>query len=165
MVSYHVVSLYTKVPIPQALELIQQKLDNDGELIGRTHLSTTDLIKLCSLCLKPTVFTFREKLYAQTEGLPMGSLLAPIIVNIFIENFEHIVFTKFMCPPTIWKRYVDDSSLYCQSTQHTAALCTSKTKQFNSQRIAKVKMPFLDYQEKSRRNTENNSLMETYKHR
>ncbi len=101
MVSDHVVSLYTKVPIQQALELIQQKLGNDGEFIGRTHLPATDLVELCSLCLKSTNFTFRDKLYAQTEGLPMGSPLSPIEVNIFIENFEHIVFTNFMRPPKI----------------------------------------------------------------
>ncbi len=101
MVSYDVVSLYTKVPIQQALELIQQKLGNDGELIGRTHLSATHLVELCSLWLKSTVFTFREKVYAQTEGFPMGSPLSPIVVNILIENFENIVFTKFMRSPTI----------------------------------------------------------------
>ncbi len=103
---------------------------------------------LCSLCLNFTVFTFREQLYAQTEGLPMGSPLSPIEVNIFIENFEHIVFTNLMRPPKIWKRYVDDSSQYCQSAQHKVSLCTSitslLTKQFNSQWAAKVKMPFLD---------------------
>ncbi len=101
MVSNDVASLYTKVPIQQALEIIQQKLDNDGELIGRTQLSATDLIELCSLCLKPTVFTFREKLYAQTEGLHMGSPLSHIVVNVFIENFEHIIITKFRRPPAI----------------------------------------------------------------
>ncbi len=37
MVSYDVVSLYTKVPIQRALEIIQQKLDNDGESIRRTQ--------------------------------------------------------------------------------------------------------------------------------
>ncbi len=86
IVSYDVVSLYTKVPIQQALEIIQQKLDNDAELTQRTQLSATDLMELCSLCLKPTVFTFREKLYAQTEGLPMGSPLSPVVANIFMEN-------------------------------------------------------------------------------
>ncbi len=96
MVSDHAVSLYTKVPIQQALELIQPKLGNDGELIGRAHL-----VKLCSLCLKSTVFSFGEKLYARTEGLPMGSPLSPIVINVFIGIFEHIIITKFKRPPAI----------------------------------------------------------------
>ncbi len=68
IVSYDVVSLYIKVPIHQALDVIQQRLDNDTELSKLTQLSPSDLIELCLLCLRSTVFMIREKLYAQTEG-------------------------------------------------------------------------------------------------
>ncbi len=53
----------------QALEVNQRRLDNDTELTQRTQLSPPDLMWLCSLCLRLTVFTFREKLHAYTERL------------------------------------------------------------------------------------------------
>ncbi len=63
----------TKVSTQQALEVIQQKLKkNDRKLKQRTQLSPTDLKDVCSISLGFTVFTFREKLYAPTEGLLMG---------------------------------------------------------------------------------------------
>ncbi len=119
-----------------------QKLDSDAELTKRTQLSATDLMELCSLCLKSTVFTFREKLYAQTEGLPMGSQLSPVVANIFMENFENITITTFRRLPKIWKRYVDDTFVILSKYAARSFLGTSTTltKRFNSQWTAKIKM-------------------------
>ncbi len=87
---------------------------------GFFHNAKSDLIELCSLCLRSTVFTFRDKLYVQTEGLPMGSPLSPVVANIFIKKFENIAITRFRRPPKI-------HSLYYQSTQHAVYICNIST--------------------------------------
>ena len=59
-VSFDVVSLFAKVPIQLALNIVKQHLPSDPELNQRTGLSTTDLIKRREICLNSTKFTFVE---------------------------------------------------------------------------------------------------------
>ena len=73
MVSFDVVSLFTKVPIQLALNIAKQRLQSDPELNQRTGLSTTDLIKGLEIYLNSTNFTFRGKHYKQVFGTAMGS--------------------------------------------------------------------------------------------
>jgi len=73
MVSFDVVSLFTKVPIQLALNIAKQRLQSDPELNQRTGLSTTDLIKGLEICLNSTNFTFRGKHYKQVFGTAMVS--------------------------------------------------------------------------------------------
>ena len=60
LVSFDVVSLYTKIPIEEAIKTIKEITDEE----------TTELV---SVCLKSTFFTFRECFYEQVEGVAMGS--------------------------------------------------------------------------------------------
>ncbi len=59
--------------LQQALEVTKNR---HTELKQRTQLPATDLIELCSLYLRPTVFTFREKLPAYTEDY-LGLTIIP----------------------------------------------------------------------------------------
>jgi len=73
MVSFNVVSLFTKVPIQLALYMAKQRLQFYPELIQCTGLSTTDLIKGLEICLNSTNYTTRGKHYKQVFGTAMGS--------------------------------------------------------------------------------------------
>ena len=71
------ISLFTNVPVSEALEII------------KTRLNPRDYItELTRHCLNNTYFLFGGQLYKQVIGAPMGSLLSPVIANIFMMDLE-----------------------------------------------------------------------------
>ena len=63
LVSFDLISLFTKVPTTLALEVVQQRLTSDGTLQERTSLTVDDIMSLLSLCLDATYITFRIVTY------------------------------------------------------------------------------------------------------
>jgi len=122
MVSFYVVSLFTKVPIQFALNIAKQRLQSDPELNQRTGLSTTDLIKELEICLNSTNFTFRGKHYKQVFGTAMGSPVSSIVVNLVMENIETRALETFADPPCLWKGYLDDTFVIMKRSKLSESL-------------------------------------------
>ena len=80
--SFDVASLFTRVPVNEALVVISQRLQNDATLKDRTNIDVPDLCTLVELCLKSTHFQFGKSFFEQVEGAAMGSPLSPIVANI-----------------------------------------------------------------------------------
>ena len=96
LVSFDVVSLFTKIPIKEALEVIGKSVNPD----------ITNLIKIC---LESTFFNYQGQFYEQTKGMVMGSPLSPIIANKFMEHFESRALETTPLRPRYLKRFVDDT--------------------------------------------------------
>ena len=63
MVSYDVKALFTSVPIPPVLKIIEEMLTNDKDLLLRTSMSTRHINKLLGVLLEKHLFCFsRAKL-------------------------------------------------------------------------------------------------------
>ena len=105
MVSFDVVSLFTKVPVELTLTWLKVHLENN---LMSLPINIDNFFKLIKLCLECSHFTFNGDFYTQISGLCMGSPLSPILSNLFMELFE-IRFLPLILPADYtWIRYVDD---------------------------------------------------------
>ena len=58
MVSFDVTSLFTQVPVDEALTVMEAKLEADESLQEQISIPAAQLIKLVELCLRSTYFKF-----------------------------------------------------------------------------------------------------------
>jgi hypothetical protein len=75
LINFDVVSLFTKIPLNEVVQVSNEV----------TNLETTRLVEVC---LTSNFFSFQGEFFEQISGVAMGSLLSPIVTNIFMEKFE-----------------------------------------------------------------------------
>ncbi|XP_076029167.1 uncharacterized protein LOC143018013 [Oratosquilla oratoria] len=103
LVSYDIVSLFTKVPLDDLLIYLKEEL-NKHDL----PLPSGTLIELIKLCVKDCKFQFNDKFYSQKFGMSMGNPLSPVLSNLYMEFFETKILSKIIPPNITWMRYIDD---------------------------------------------------------
>jgi hypothetical protein len=74
MVSFNVVSLFTRVPIKETVDLLGRHFEED--ILGLFHGVLTT-----------SYSTFCGQFYGQTDGVAMGSPLSPIIANFYMVDY------------------------------------------------------------------------------
>jgi hypothetical protein len=102
LVSFDIVSLFTNVPIDEALQVIGNKLHNDDTLAERSVLQVEDIMELLEVYLRTTYFQVDDKFFQQSS-------LSPIVSNIFMEHLEKLALDLAQHKPSVWLRYVDDT--------------------------------------------------------
>jgi hypothetical protein len=150
LVSFDVVSLFTKVPITEAIDVIATRLHRNETLGERTTLPPETICQLMKLCLTSTYFQFKDSFYAQIEGAAMGSPLSPIVANLFTETQEEKSLATTSLQPEMWLRYVDDTFVIWPHGQqaldefHTYLNSQNKDIQFTMEMEVGGDLPFLD---------------------
>ena len=86
--SFNVSALFMSVPIDPALKIIKDLLLKDPTLKDRTVIGVVDIILLLEFCLKNTYLSFQGQFFEQVEGAAMGSLVSPIVANLYMEYLE-----------------------------------------------------------------------------
>ena len=80
-VSFEITSLFTNVPIKEAVETIHDKL----RIWLREHHSPDRIAELLGLCLKSTYLSYGGELYKLREGAAMGFPASAVIAH--TKNF------------------------------------------------------------------------------
>lgn len=115
MVSFDVKSLYTNVPLDHTINIILDKVYNEGLI--NTKLKRNELHQLLNLCTKELHFSFGDEIYQQTDGVAMGSPLGPVIANIFMVELEKNLVQGLSDKMKIWYRYVDDTFCFIKENE------------------------------------------------
>ena len=75
MVSFDVISLFTKVPVAEAVDVVCQKLSDDDTLADRTKLSVDSIRKLMLACLwNVDILCSKENITSKWRELQWGSV-------------------------------------------------------------------------------------------
>ena len=93
MISFDVESLYTNIPITDALLVIKDLLSNDTILQDRTNLLPDQILELLEFLLRTTFFIFNGEFHQQTNGVAMGGPASSIVAEIYMISIE----TTAMC--------------------------------------------------------------------
>ena len=88
---FDVVSLFTKIPLDEAIQVIKDATD--------PHTA-----KLAEICLRSTFFSSQGEFYEKTTGVAMGSPLSLLVANLFMEKFEKEDLDSYPLKPSKWKR-------------------------------------------------------------
>ena len=115
MVSFDVVSLFTKIPVNLAKDVACEQLTNNVTLSERTEMTINDIEIALNFCLNNTYFIFQVKFYRQIFGVPMGSLISVTIANLIMEHIEIKAINSFFSPPKLWSKFVDDTFVIIKS--------------------------------------------------
>ena len=110
MVSYYVTSLFTQVPIDEALKVVKARLTKDPTLVDRTSIPVPQLVELIALCLRSTYFQFQNNFFEQIDGTYTHGV-SPIPRHRQPLYGRSGGTSHALCPlqPSLWLRYVDDT--------------------------------------------------------
>lgn len=123
MVSFDISSLYTNVPLDETISIILKSL-YDTTTTTPPKIKRADMKKLLVHATKKSHFLFDGKVYDQIDGVSMGSPLAPLFAEIFLQDFERKHLSSFENIGILyWKRYVDDTFVLIDSTFSTKVIC------------------------------------------
>ena len=104
LVSYDVTSLFTNIPLQEtiAINLIFNHNPN-------LNITKKELKKLFLFTTSQIHFLFNGKFYNEIDRAAMGSLLAPVLANIFMGFYKSKWLNEYnLNKPKFYLRYVDD---------------------------------------------------------
>ena len=109
LISNDVSALFTSISVDKALEEVEELLNSEDNRKERTYIDSDQVLRLLGFCLRIAQFTFLGDIYKQIGGCAIGSAVSPIIVNLYMENFEQLAIASAPVRSSIWYRYIDDT--------------------------------------------------------
>ena len=140
-VSFDTASLFTNVPLKRTIEILKHVFED--KLINTT-LTKRTLKKLLLDYTTRTAFLFDNIFYEQTDGVSMGSSLAPVLTNIIITEFEKAIVDDLIKTGIIafYRCYVDNTLVLIKPKDNPFNL--NKNLKFMVDNFENGKIHFLD---------------------
>ena len=121
LVSFDISALFTSIPVPTALDVINHLFCEHIKDPEAKHkygcsfkcntigLEKDEVMQLLKLVSENCDFTFQDKFFKQLHSAAMGSPCSSVVANIYMEYFKDLALgPELPIPVKDWKRYVDD---------------------------------------------------------
>ena len=143
MVSFDVVSLYTNVPLREAIlvcaDLLYSQLEHKILAICKDTFILLAELSSCNV-----IMSTHYGIYYQRDGLAMGSPLAPMLANGWLSQFDK----KIQGNSKIFFRYMDDilKDIKISECEHTLSMINNfhRNLKFTIEREVDGELPVLD---------------------
>ena len=100
LMSFDVKSLFTSIPVDEAIIICEARSKGDDKLEKRTKMNVGTIVKLLQFCLKSTEFVHGGVyVHKQLDGVAMGSPVSPVVADIFMDELEKKAFEELQAPP------------------------------------------------------------------
>ena len=100
LISFDVVSLYTNVPVAEAMQEAADRLYS-GEF-ETPPISKETFLKLLKISSTNVIMATHDGYYIQKDGLAMGSPPAPLLANIWLSKYEPQMRENANCLNATW---------------------------------------------------------------
>ena len=88
LVPIDVTALFTSIPVPVALQVINSKISTCTNFTNVCKIPIENFIMLLEFTLTKCIFCFNKKFCKPLQGVAMVSPVSPVIANIYMEVFE-----------------------------------------------------------------------------
>ena len=105
LISHDVVSLFTNTPVTESLPVIRDRLESCSAWKTVTSLDVDDVMEFLEFVLTTTYFCFQGQIYRQIFDTAQGSLVSPLVTNMFMEHLEQklLATASSDLKPRLWK--------------------------------------------------------------
>jgi Reverse transcriptase (RNA-dependent DNA polymerase) len=144
-ISLDVKSLFTNVDSNLVIDSVTQRWRTISKY---TNLPLQNFIDGLNMILDNCFFTYKNVVYHQVFGTPMGSPVSPVVANLVMENFESEILDSLDFEPIFYKRYVDDIILCIPKEKQDYIFNVFNSKhprlQFTIEKEENASIPFLE---------------------
>ena len=102
LISFDVSSLYTNVPLDEAIKDCANLLFSGN--YPKPPVDRSTFVELATLCSSNVILSTHDGYYRQVDGLAMGSPSAPQLANGWLSKFD----PRIQDEASLYKRYMDD---------------------------------------------------------
>ena len=110
LLSADITSLYPNIPLQLGLEYLKKSLLKYSNTTNQFNdiNEINYIIELAKWVLYNNYFEFGKNVYKQLQGTAMGTPMAVVFANLFLDIHETNVLGSLQSKPLIFKRYIDD---------------------------------------------------------
>lgn len=120
LVSFDVKNMFPNIPPEECFPLVSNILDRHKII----PYIKQEILEGLEFCIGQNYFVYKEDIFLQQSGLPIGSPLSPLLADIFMDSLENNILKSPLAKKNVvfWLRYVDDILLGFKGTNRQLQL-------------------------------------------